>query len=124
MKKVAIRVLGLLGLFVSGTALASGPPMWSQATGIAIGIVDVEVLAGKTTTYLQFLPPPTGVPAGCTAPQAVMDTTVPENVKSMTAVATAAMLSGKPVRVHFSGVCGGTSPGTYPVIDGIILQNP
>jgi hypothetical protein len=126
-KTIAAVSLGLLGLFGSANGLAAAA--WSQL--VPIGNISNEVLNGTnveggTGTYLGLLPGVTGAPSSCQIAgqhtQALLDPISLERVKQMTSIATAALLSGKLVQLHFKGTCGGQS-SIYPVVDGILINN-
>ena len=125
MKKTAAISLGLFGLFASATVLAAGG--WSNF--VAMGVIESDLMSsapGGVGTYIQMLPVPNGSPSSCplagTQTQALLDTSSLEHAKQMASIATAALLSGKPVKVHFSGACGGQS-NIYPIVDGLLINN-
>ncbi len=104
MKKIAL--LGVAGLFISGVALAVSPPAWS--TG-ATTVTNIEVGAVGTTgtqTYLTFSSYPNNN-AGCTNTSQAFVVGHADNVKAITSIASAALLSGKQVRVYWDAGCSG-----------------
>lgn len=107
-------VFGLTTLIASGTALAVGP--WSNAVNIAS--IEVDPTATSTVTYLSFTSTPTGRPAACNTGSQYEFTGPVDQIKSMTSLATAAFLSGKTVKIYFTGTCD----GGYPLISLLAIQ--
>lgn len=106
--RVAVSsVAGVLILAAAATAWAAAG--WSNFGTLKNVEVDSTTgAASGTATYVWFTTPPTGTgfaaPPACSGPQYVaMGST--ENVKQLTALASQALLSGKPFQVRFTGDC-------------------
>jgi hypothetical protein len=110
MKKIGI-IAGISSLLIANYALAG----WSAA----VTLTQVETSGDQTSsgTYLGFSSTPTGKPSCGTSGQGVLSSSA-DGIKSMTNLATAALLSGRSVRIDWDGTCS----GTYARIVGVILQ--
>jgi len=106
--------VGFATVIASGTALAAAP--WSNA--VTISSIEVDPTATSSVTYLTFTSTPTGRPAACNTATQFEFTGPVDQIKSMTSLATAAFLSGKTVKIYYTGTCD----GTYPLISLISIQ--
>ena len=95
MRKFAALVTGLV------IALASVPSFAAWSTN-GVRIVSVEVQADTGMTIVEFASRPSNASTCMTGNRALLEGT-PDNIKQMSAVATAAFLSGKLVRANFHG---------------------
>jgi hypothetical protein len=102
MKKI-IAKFGLVTLLASGSAAAA-----FSSTGVLLNQVELGNSGSSTTVYLGFVATPSGKPSCATKPQGVLTGTA-EQVKSMTNLATAAFLAGRPVRVNWTGSCSSSN---------------
>lgn len=105
MKKGIFAVVGLVSALATSAAFAVGP--WSNL--LTIATIEVDSIAGGngTETYLSFTSTPSGKPACGTASQ-YLATGTADHVKAVTATATAAQLSGRQVKVYWTGTCTGS----------------
>jgi Flp pilus assembly secretin CpaC len=106
MKKLHGLLLGAVGLLVSATAAAA------VTSTIPQGIISVEIrtdgaFTNSTTTIVHFVNSP-NVGGTCATNYRAILIGTPEHVKAMTALATAAFLSGKKVNVTWNNNCYGT----------------
>lgn len=109
MKNLSVFGLALVGLLVSASALAAGAYS-TNPVGLTVVEVDTSTSATNgTSTFLTFASWPNNKPACGTGPQAELTGSV-DNVKALTSLATAALLSGKTIRVYWDGTCDGTAP--------------
>lgn len=88
----------------SATALAAGS--WSPFGTLRNVEVDSWSSASNgTATYVWFTTPPNNVPSCGQGQQQYLASGSVDNVKQMTALASQALLSGKPFQVHWTGNC-------------------
>ena len=106
MKKGILAVVGLVSALATGAALAVGP--WSSAVNVSQIEIDSVADGNGTQTYLSFETTPSGKPACGTSGQVLLTGSV-DQVKSATALATSAQLSGRPVRLYWAGTCSSVS---------------
>jgi hypothetical protein len=111
MKKM-IAKLGLVTLLASGSAAAAFSP-----TGVLLNQVELGNSGTASTTYLGFVATPGGKPSCATKAQGLL-TGSAEQVKSMTNLATAAFLAGRPVRVNWTGSCS----SSYGLIQALLVE--
>ena len=101
-KKLGLA-LGAMTIFASSLAAAAS---WTAPLKITSIEVDPVGNVG-TATWLAFSTTPTGKPACGKAGQVEL-TGPADQVKAMTALATAAFLAGKTVTLYWDGGCDGT----------------
>lgn len=113
MNRIAI-VSGISTLLFASIAFAA---TWSGDVLLSAVEKSAPSTTGDADTYLIFASTPTGKPGCATSAQGLIYTT-DEGEIAMTAVATAALLSGRPVRVYWDASCS----GNYGRIIGVQLK--
>src|SRR5438874_189091 len=100
-KKITAAI-GLMGVMATVPASAS----WSQA--LTISTIEEDNTSTGSETYLLFTATPTGMPACATSNFVALgggQAGLSDAIKAQTALATAAFLAGKSVKVNLDSTC-------------------
>jgi hypothetical protein len=122
MKKLTIAI----GL---GLTLASGTALAAFSTPIFLGNVETDLdSTGNPIVLVGFASQPTGLPSACaSATQGIVKVGVgnananAEWVRTVTGIATGALLAGKPVQINFAG-CTTIGASTYANVIGLLMR--
>lgn len=103
--------------FISLSA-ASAVAAWSSNAVAVIG-VETDYISSASKLYVHFGTAPNGKPSCASGTEAVVSGNA-EHVRNMLTVASGAFLSGKTVRVNWTGSCEGS--GSIGIISGLKIQ--
>ncbi len=120
--KYLAATLGILSLLTTNQAFAI-----TQATyNVTITSIEIDDATGTGVppTYLTFSGDPGGKPSACTQTLGRLGspTSSSDSIKALTSLATAALLSGKSVKIWWQGTCVGTGTSAYPYVSVIAIN--